>query len=754
MAASKPHVSHDHEHRQSDRTGHNHQQHHHHHKDSACCDTSCATPLSKDDAPSVGDSIWKVEGMDCASCAATITTALQRLPGTSNVHVSLIRERLSLTLDETQTPRDRVEKTVAALGYKAYAQQPGNRHEEENERPWWQTSKGKAAIFAGAMLATGFFTSWLKPQWSFVAFGIAGLLALFPVALRAFAAFKNGSPFTIEMLMTIAAIGAIFINATEEATVVVFLFCVGELLEGVAAGRARSGIKALGKLTPKTAWRENNGELTEVPAGELQIGDTILVRPGDRIAADGSVIDGISSVNEASITGESVPLLKEIGDAVYAGSINTEAALRIRVEKNAHDNTIARIIELVETAQDAKAPTQRFIDNFARIYMPVIVAIAILTAFIPPLLAGADWTTWIYRALALLLIGCPCALVISVPAAIASSLAAGTRRGLLIKGGQVLEILAKVTTITFDKTGTLTIGQPAVTDIVALGCNSEETLAIAAALERETSHPLGQAIVKQAADLNLTPKSASDVHAIAGKGIAGKIAGKPVFIGAPRFAREHAFLDATAMSTITKLENEGKTVVIIVIDKTVAGIIGLRDEPRQDAKDAIASLKNLGLKSVMLTGDNHRTAAAIAQNLGVEAEAELLPEMKVDAINKLRGGGSIAMVGDGINDAPALATADVGIAMGSGTDVALETADTAILRNRIADVPILIRLARATMNNIRQNVTIALGLKLIFLITTIFGVTGLWFAVFADTGATMLVTLNALRLLAFNSGKS
>ncbi|MHC5307683.1 heavy metal translocating P-type ATPase [Bartonella sp. LJL80] len=691
--------------------------------------------------------VWHVEGMDCTSCAATIAKALQRMPGTDNVHVSLTRERLALKLDDTKTTREEIEKTVSSLGYKLEKLE-GDRKQETADKSWWQTSKGKAALSSGLLLVIAYAVSLAIPSLSFWIFTLAALAALVPVAMRAFSALRNGSPFTIEMLMTIAAIGAIFINATEEAAVVVFLFCVGEVLEGVAAGRARAGIKALGQLAPKTAWRETNGKLEEISAESLAIGDVIVVRPGDRIAADGEIIDGMSGVDESPVTGESVPVVKGIGEKVYAGSINSEATLRIEVETKASDNTIARIIALVEEAQDAKAPTERFIDAFAKVYMPIIVGIAILIAVIPPLFDGF-WTQWTYRALTLLLIGCPCALVISVPAAIASGLSAGTRLGLLVKGGNVIETLAKLDRITFDKTGTLTQGKPVVTDIVGIGKTDDALLSLAYALERESSHPLALAIVKEAESRHLLPVDAKNVRAIAGKGIIASAENQTVFIGAPRSAAEFGTLHQDYSKQADKLEAQGKTVIAILSNGEAAGLIALRDEPRDDALEAIAQLKQLGIESIMLTGDNKRTGEAIAATLGMSAKTELMPEMKATAIADLRKGHLVAMVGDGINDAPALAAADVGIAMGSGTDVALETADAAILRNRIGDIATLIRLARKTMGNIRQNVAIALGLKAIFLITTILGITGLWLAIMADTGATVLVTLNALRLLTF-----
>ncbi|MGL4404675.1 MAG: heavy metal translocating P-type ATPase, partial [Notoacmeibacter sp.] len=404
-------------------------------------------------------------------------------------------------------------------------------------------------------------------------------------------------------------------------------------------------------------------------------------------------------------------------------------------------------------AESARAPTERFIDRFSRIYMPAIVLVAILVAIIPPLGFGADWGTWIYRALALLLIGCPCALVISVPASIASALSTGAKRGLLMKGGAVIEATSKTANVAFDKTGTLTRGRPLVTDIVTLGATEAEVLRIAAGIENGSSHPLAEAILKRAEDENVTPASATGSKAIIGKGVEATIDGQAAWVASPKYAASVGALDAAAMANAASLEDQGKTVVAVFRKGKALGLIAMRDEARPDAIDAVRQLTALGVKSVMLTGDNPRTAAAIAGQLGMDFRAELMPEDKVNAIKALAKEGGVMMIGDGINDAPALAQANVGVAMGSGTDVALETADAALLRNRVTDVPASIRLARGAMANIKQNVTIALGLKAVFLVTSVLGMTGLWIAILADTGATVLVTLNALRLLRFNPEK-
>ncbi|WP_255509586.1 heavy metal translocating P-type ATPase [Oceaniovalibus sp. ACAM 378] len=731
---------------------------------------------------------WTITGMDCGSCAGKVRGAVERLPGVSQVDVALMAERLRLSLDEDQTSRDHIEAAVKRLGYgiatkgnapsrKGFvlpegafpADATGDAPLETEglegtpvhtggpaarDMSWYQTGKGRLVIATALLLIAAWAVKLTASDgianWAFI---LATLIGVAPIARRAINAARAGMPFTIEMLMTIAATGALAIDAAEEAALVVFLFAVGEVLEGVAANKARDGIRALAGLVPKTALLEVSGKTREVPAEILQIGQTVLVRPGDRVPADGEVIEGVSGVDESPVTGESVPNLKEPGQPVFAGSINTEAALRVKVTKAAEDNTIARIIRLVEEAETARAPTERFIDRFSRIYMPAVVGVALLVALVPPLAFAQPWDTWIYRALALLLIGCPCALVISVPASIASALSAGARRGLLMKGGAVIEAAARTTHVAFDKTGTLTLGRPRITDIVPINGSEAEVLALAAGIEAGSSHPLAEAILSRAESDGAAPLPASGARALPGKGAEAMVGGGLAWVGSPRFAEASGVFDDAARQTAATLEDEGKTVVAVFRSDQLVGLLALRDEPRPDAGDAVRQLKALGIGAVMLTGDNARTAAAISQALGMDHRAELMPEDKVAAIRQLTERGRVMMVGDGINDAPALASAHIGVAMGSGTDVALETADAALLRNRVTDVAGTIRLSRAAMANIRQNVAIALGLKGVFLVTTVLGMTGLWLAILADTGATVLVTLNALRLLAFNSEK-
>jgi Cd2+/Zn2+-exporting ATPase len=719
------------------------------------------------------ESRFRVTGMDCAACGNKVETAIRRLPGVEDVTVSVtsgaVKVRHGAGFDAAAVTRQ-----VRNLGYGAEAANgaatPAERHAHrdhdhpapvgsdhashthddpaETGLPWWRTKKARVTAACGAALLAAYVLGHLAPALERPAFLAALAVGLVPVAWRAVAAARFGTPFSIETLMTIAAIGAVFIGAEEEAAAVVLLFLVGEMLEGLAASRARASIQGLTNLVPKTALLERDGRTTEEPAESLAVGATILVRPGDRIPADGSIVEGSGEVDEAPVTGESVPKRKAVGDPVFAGTVNAGSVLRVRVTAAAADNTIARVVRLVEEAQESKSPTERFIDRFSRVYTPAVLVVGFLVAVVPPLAVGADWNEWIYKGLAILLIGCPCALVISTPAAIAAGLSAGARRGLLMKGGVVLETLGRITAVAFDKTGTLTAGKPVVTDVVAVGRPARDVLSLAAALETGSSHPLALAILEKAKVEKAPVPPAFDANAIPGEGVEGQVGGEAVFLGSPLAAGRRAPLEDKQTAAIAALNAEGKTVSVVLARDGVAGYIAMRDEARPDAREALAALKADGIRTVMLTGDNRTTAEAVAAGLGIEARAELLPQDKQRIVRELQAEGfTVAKVGDGINDAPALAAADIGIAMGGGTDVALETADAAALHGRVRDVPDMIALSKTTMSNIRANIAIALGLKAVFLVTTVLGITGLWPAILADTGATVLVTANAMRLL-------
>ena len=574
-------------------------------------------------------------------------------------------------------------------------------------------------------------------------------VGLLPILKRAVRNARTGNPFSIETLMSVAAIGAVFVGAAHEAAVVILLFLVGETLEGFAGQRASANISDLASLIPKTALLERDGRIEEIAADTLTPGAIILVRPGDRIPADGEIVEGQSAIDEAPVTGESVPKQKQIGDTVFAGTINGDGVVRVRVTAAASDNTIARIIRLVEEAQESKSPTERFINRFSRYYTPGVLILALLIAVVPPLVIDGYWQEWIYKALAILLIGCPCALVISTPAAVAAGLSAGARRGLLIKGGAILEQLRTVTYVAFDKTGTLTEGKPVVTDVVAFETDEAEIVSLAAAVEIGSSHPLAIAILDHARKQNLSIPAASNSQAVAGKGVIGHVAGQNVGLYSPSATAAVASISDAQHQQIERFNDEGKTVSVLLVDTRLSGLLAIRDEPRGDARTGVQALSKTGIKTIMLTGDTKRTAEAIGNTLGMtDVRAELLPQDKQIAVEELQKTGNVvAKVGDGINDAPALATADIGIAMGGGTDVALETADAAILHGRVTDIFNMIDLSKGVMRNIHQNIAISIGLKLVFLATTVAGVTGLWPAIMADTGATVLVTANAMRLL-------
>jgi Cd2+/Zn2+-exporting ATPase len=713
--------------------------------------------------------------MDCADCANKIETLVSKTPGASNPRVAFTTQILKLNLDETITPKEKLEAKIRSLGYKpslkvsatldtpqAQARHKYSQGTQEHNHPfedktWYATRQGRMVIVTGLLLAAAFAFSFFVPQlsrWGYIA---ATLIGVWPLARKAWASILVGNPFGINLLVTIAAIGALIIDEAPEGAVVVFLFAVGELLEGIAAGRARAGIKALANLAPKTALvvdEEDHGDgkkthTHEIPAATLKIGQVLQVQPGGRVPADGTILKGHSALDDSPITGESVPINKGPGDTVYAGSINTDGVLTVRVDKDPSDNTIARIIHMVEEAQESKAPTARFIDRFSRYYTPGVLGVAILIAIVPPLLFGGAWHEWLYKALAILLIGCPCALVLSVPAAITSAISAGARRGLLIKGGAVLENLSGVKTIAFDKTGTLTEGKPKVTDVIPLEVSQTELLAKAAAVEHGSSHPLARAILDRAAEQAIPALVSSKQSAVQGKAAVAEVNGIPHAVGSPKYAAELAPLSAQISQQIRVLEQQGKTVVVVLNVPKPIGLLAIRDEPRSDAQAALFQLKQLGVQGVMLTGDNARTGKAIAERLGLGVRAELMPQDKASIISELKQSGKVAMIGDGINDAPALAQADVGIAMDGGTDVALETADAVLLRNSVMGVTELVRLSRKTMQIIGQNIFFALGLKVVFLLTTLLGITGLWPAILADTGATAIVTANALRLLRF-----
>ncbi|CAI1941698.1 Lead, cadmium, zinc and mercury-transporting ATPase [Serratia quinivorans] len=684
---------------------------------------------------------WKVTGMDCPSCAKKIENAVTALPGVDNARVLFATEKL--VVDAQSDISLRIQDAVKQAGFTLLGTQTSQADQPKTSR----LGEFGPLLLLTTLMIVSWALSMVNPELSRIAFIATTLVGLAPVATKAVRLIRSGTPFAIETLMSVAAIGALFIGATAEAAMVLLLFMVGEMLESYAANRARRGVKALMELVPEDALLLQGTERKRVPVASLRPGDVIEIAPGGRLPADAELLNPFASFDESALTGESVPVERQQGQKVAAGSLSVDQAAQMKVISEPGKNAIDRILQLIEEAEERRAPIERFLDRFSRYYTPAIMLLAIAVILVPPLLYAQPWDVWIYRGLTLLLIGCPCALVISTPAAITSGLAAATRRGALIKGGAALEQLGQVQTIAFDKTGTLTEGKPTVTDVLPLnGISEQQLLTLAAAVEAGSHHPLAQAIINRAEQYGAPLPLAQGRRALAGVGVEGVIDGKTLLISAPAKLAA-GLLNQQAVNQVEQLENAGKTAVVVLEDGVPIGLLALRDTLRSDAKQAIAELKALGINGVMLTGDNPRAAAAIATELGLDYRAGLLPEDKVRAVTELSELRPTAMIGDGINDAPAMKASSIGIAMGSGTDVALETADAALTHNRLVGVAEMIRISRATHANIRQNITIALGLKGVFLITTLLGLTGLWLAVLADSGATALVTANALRLL-------
>jgi Cd2+/Zn2+-exporting ATPase len=550
--------------------------------------------------------------------------------------------------------------------------------------------------------------------------------------------------FDMKTLMTIAIIGAAIIGEWREGAVVVLLFAISEVLESYSMDKARASIRSLMQMAPTEAQVIRNGQEITLKAEDIEVGDLMIVKPGQMIAMDGVIVEGASTINQAAITGESVPVEKAAQDEVFAGTLNEEGYLKVNVTKLSDDTTIAKIIHLVEEAQGEKAPSQRFVDRFAKYYTPVIMVIAALVALVPPLFFGAGWHEWIYQGLAVLVVGCPCALVISTPVSIVTAIGNAARNGVLIKGGSFLEEAGQVKAIAFDKTGTLTKGTPVVTDFVNFSKNNN-LLEIVASLESRSQHPLAAAILKKAEKVDI---QVDQFHSYTGKGVTGMVNGMEYKVGNRK-------LFETLPNEITKqindLQNQGKTVMIVGEETEIVALIAVADEVRESSRSVIERLRRLGIEqTIILTGDNQKTAAAIGQQVGVTSfEAELLPEDKLAFIKKLKSQfGRVAMVGDGVNDAPALASATVGIAMsGAGTDTALETADIALMNDDLSKLPFTIKLSRKTLQIIKQNITFSLAVKLLALLLVVPGWLTLWIAIFADMGTTLLVTLNGLRLL-------
>ncbi|AMF98834.1 zinc/cadmium/mercury/lead-transporting ATPase [Vibrio harveyi] len=719
----------------------------------SCCSSSgCSSESAEDEGPAepLESSIrhsWLVSGMDCPSCAQKLEKAITSVEGVTNAKVLFATEKLVVDFDNRAVAAV-IEQVSQQTGFPLTSTDAPKPKAEK--KGWLGIVKDNVQILsiAGAMAFAGIISDF-NPTLSTWLFTLTCLLGLYPVAMKAVKLARSGTPFAIETLMSVAALGALYLGETAEAAMVLLLFLIGEKLEAYASSRARSGVQALMDLVPENTTLIVDGERQEVPASQLQPGDIIEVAPGGRMPADGLLMTQAASFDESALTGESVPVEHAEGGKIMAGAVVVDKVVQVKVTSRQGENAIDRILHLIEEAESRKAPLERFLDKFSRWYTPLMMLVSLLVIITPPLLFAQPWETWVYRGLALLLIACPCALVISTPAAITSGLAAAAKRGALIKGGAALELLGRVESVAFDKTGTLTQGKPQVTDVVPFDVTEEQLLSLTASIEIGSSHPLALSLVSKAQEQGINIPEAADKTAQVGSGVTGVVEGKLVQVIAP--SKADFPISQQVEQQVVELEGQGKTVVIARHDHEVLGLIAWQDTLRQDAQQAVAALKKLGISSVMLTGDNPRSAEAIANQIGLDYKASLLPADKVHYVEEISAQHTVAMVGDGINDAPAMKASSIGIAMGGGTDVALETADAALTHNRLVELPAMIELSRATLNNIRQNVALALGLKGVFLVTSLLGITGLWVAVLADSGATALVTLNALRLLRFET---
>jgi len=695
------------------------------------------------------ESIYRIEGMDCHEEVALLERRLMPLPGVEGLTADVVNQRLWVRYDAARVRSEAIVAAISGTGMRAWLQH------EQPVAPLNGAGRIRMALLtaSGAALAAGFALDLGGAPQAAVRLALAasvvsgGALTLG----RALSAVRARS-LDMNVLMLIAVIGAMVLRQWSEAATVIFLFALAQMLETRSMERARRAIRGLMNLAPVEALVRRHGSEQRVRVEEVAAGETIVVRPGERIPLDGRVVAGTSHVDQSPITGEAMPAEKTGGDDVFAGTINGTGALEVLVTRTGHDTTLGRIIGLVEIAQAQRAPTQAFVERFARRYTPAVIALAVVVSVGPPLALGEPFTPWFYRALVLLVIACPCALVISTPVSIVSALAGAARRGVLVKGGLHLERAAAVTCIALDKTGTLTTGRPVVLDVRALGDRGPgEVLRIAAALESRSEHPVGRAIVGHARRIGAAVPAAAEFQALPGLGAQAIIEGRQAVIGNHRLFASRGLLTGEADGELARRGRLGQTAVLVASAGSTIGIIGLADEMRPGARDAVDRLRREGLSHVvMLTGDNLNTARAVAAQAGVDdLRAELLPEDKLRAIDALRRAhGPIAMVGDGVNDAPALAAADIGIAMGAaGSDAALETADVALMSDDLSRLPYLRRLGRATVRNVRANIAFSLALKAGFLALALAGVATLWMAVVADMGASLLVIANGLRLL-------
>ena len=689
-------------------------------------------------------------GMDCADCAAKLEKRISKVPGVEVAKVNFGASKMAVT---HRGPVEEILSTIEKMGYSGKVDE--GRTSRQAPASFWKTNQyAIPSAISLLMLVIGIVTEQLGAGAIITRsiFIVGIVLGGFLPAKNGFSMLINARELDMNVLMTIAAVGAVAIGQYEEAAAVVFLFSFGNALQGYTLDKTRNSIRALMELAPNEALVRRDGTEVVLPVEKIRLGDIVLVRPGERIPMDGKVVSGFSSVNQAPITGESLPVEKQTGDEVYAGTINERGALDIEVTKLAKDNTLSRIIDMVEEAQGQRAPSQQFVDKFAKYYTPIVIGAAALVATLPTLIFGQPFDKWFYEALGMLLVACPCALVISTPVAIVSAIGSAAKSGVLIKGGMYLEEAGALSVVAFDKTGTLTEGKPQVTDVISMNGHSEEDiLSIAAAIESRSEHPLGEAIINNAKEKGISIPAVANFEAILGKGAKGEVNSKLYQIGNKRFFAEQSISLGNVEEKVSSLQGEGKTVMFFGDGEQILGLIAVADVLRGNSKQAIEKLKKAGIKKViMLTGDNERTAQAIANQVGLDDfRADLLPEDKVDAIKDLLSEhGKVAMVGDGVNDAPAMAISTVGIAMGvAGTDAALETADIALMADDLTRLSYAMELSRKTLNIIKQNITFALVLKGLILLLVIPGWLTLWLAIIGDMGASILVTLNGMRLI-------
>ncbi len=710
--------------------------------------TSRPTGVIPEDAR---EEVFRVQGLDCSEEIAAVERTVRPISGVLEIRANILASTVTVYHDGS-VDKNLLIRAINKSGLKVQLRD----REKGNAASLTSWLVAASGIFTalGVILEWCGFKGTLWPEASFAIALLTGGMLIFPKTLRSL----KGLSLDMNVLMTIAVAGAILIGQYAEGAAVVFLFSLAELLESWSVGRARRAIQALMQLAPDRAVVRRAGSLAEVPVEQVIVGETLFVKSGQKIPLDGKVLAGISNVDQAPITGESLPVEKKNGDSVYAGTINGEGSLEIQSTKAHTDTTLSRIIKLVEEAQGQKAPAQHFVDVFARYYTPAVMFLALCVATVPLIAFGATGSDMIYRALVLLVIACPCALVISTPVSIVSGLTAMARRGVLIKGGAYLEALGRIRAVALDKTGTITEGHPQVLDILSFRQTSvEEIIRIAAAIDAHSTHPLAQAVVRYAKDNDISFSSAENYRAKTGHGAEAIIAGHSYLVGNHRFVHDLGICSDELEAMLAKIEEQARSVAVVAHRPhhdclgEILGIIVIGDAVRSSASEAIRRIRKTGVrKIIMLSGDNIRTVNTIARQIGVdEAQGELLPADKIKQIKKLASEfGNIAMVGDGVNDAPALAAAPVGIAMAaSGTDTAIETADVALMRDDLMMVPEAIYLGRRTLRVIRFNIVFALGIKAVFFVLALLGHTSLWLAVLADTGATLLVIANALRLL-------